>query len=57
VQGLEPLAAVVATPRRLAVDSDEVVPVRPQRRNPAFEAASRSTRLTSLRTQRSHGIP
>src|ERR1035441_8369915 len=40
MQGLEALAAVVGAPRRLAVDGDEVVAIRPKRGDPAFETAA-----------------
>jgi len=45
VQGSEPFALVVGAPRCLAVDGDEVVPVRPQRRDPAVEAAAEQHRV------------
>ena len=45
MQGFEPLALVVGAPRRLAVDGDEVVPTRPERRDPALEAASEQDRI------------
>ena len=48
MQGFEPFAVVVGAPRRLAVDSDEVVPVRPQRRHPAVEAASEQDRIDPI---------
>ena len=37
VQRLQPLAFVVGASRGLAVDGDEVVAIRPERRNPALE--------------------
>src|ERR1700739_2729826 len=48
MQGLEPLAAVVGAPRRLAVDGDEVVPARPQRGDPAVEAAAEQHRIDAI---------
>src|SRR5215468_723098 len=45
VQGLEPFVAVVGAPCGLAVDGDEVVPVRPQRRHPTRKAASEQDRI------------
>src|SRR3984893_13801354 len=48
VQGFEPLAAVVGAPRGLAVDGDEVVPVRPQRRHPTCKAASEQDRIDPI---------
>jgi hypothetical protein len=41
VQGLETPALVMGSARRLAVDRDEIVPPRPQRRDPALEAAAK----------------
>ena len=41
MQGLETLAVVMGSARRLAVDRDEIVPPRPQRRDPALEAAAK----------------
>jgi len=40
MQGFETLATVVGAPRRLAVDGDEVVAIRPERGDPAFETAA-----------------
>ena len=61
VQRFEPLALVVGAARGLAVDGDEVVPARPQRRDPALRNSVRtgsgSIRLTRLRSQRSQGMP
>ena len=48
VQGLEPFALVVGAARRLAVDGDEVVPARPQRRDPALEAAAEQDRIDAI---------
>lgn len=45
MQGLEPFTAVVGAARRLAVDGDEVVPIGPQRRHPALEAAPEQERI------------
>ena len=45
MQGLEPLALVVGAARGLAVDGDEVVPARPQRRDPAVETAPEQDRI------------
>ena len=36
---------VLGAPRRLAVDGDEVVPIRPQRRYPTLETASEQDRI------------
>jgi len=48
VQGFEPLAAVVGAPCGLAVDGDEVVPVRPQRRHPTRKAACEQDRIDPI---------
>jgi hypothetical protein len=45
VQGLRPLAAVMAAPRGLSVDGDELGPIRPHRCNPALEAALEQARI------------
>jgi hypothetical protein len=48
VQGLEPLAVVMGAARRLAVDGDELVPVRPDGSHPALEAASEQGRIDAV---------
>jgi len=48
VQGFEPFAAVVGAPCGLAVDGDEVVPVRPQRRHPTRKAAPEKDRIDPI---------
>ena len=40
MQGLEPLAMIMGAARRLPVDGDELVAVRPEGGYPALEAAS-----------------
>src|SRR5216110_1923551 len=45
MQGFEPFAMIVGSARRFAVDGDELVPVRPQRRNPAVETAAEQDRV------------
>ena len=40
MQGFEPFALVVGSARRFAIDRDELVPVRPERRDPAVETAA-----------------
>jgi hypothetical protein len=50
MQGLEPFAPVVGAARRLAVNGDELVPVRPERRDPAVEAAAPSQHKIALPT-------
>ena len=60
MEGLEPLALVVRAARRLAVDGDQIVPVGPERLDPAFEAACEQDRIDAV-DQRAqpgtHGIP
>ena len=48
MQGLEPLAPVVGTARRLAVDRNELMPVRPQRRHPILKAAPEQDRIDPI---------
>src|SRR5438105_8181249 len=45
MQGFEPFAMIMGSARRFAVDGDELVPVRPQRRNPAVETAAEQDRV------------
>ena len=53
MQGLETRALVMGAPRRLAVDGDEIVPVRPEGRDPAIETAPEQHRIDPVdeRTQ------
>src|SRR5215470_3024891 len=56
VERLEPLALVVRAGRRLAADGDQIVPVGPERLDPAFEAASEQDRIDAVdqRAQPAH---
>jgi hypothetical protein len=45
MQGFEPFAMIVGTARGFAVDRDELVPVRPERRDPAVETAAEQDRV------------
>src|SRR5438874_8611586 len=45
MQGFEPFAPVMGPPRGLAVDGDEFVAVRPERRDPAVETAAEQDRV------------
>jgi hypothetical protein len=48
VQGLEPLAMVVGAARRLSIDGDEIVPIRPDGGDPAIEAALEQDRIDAV---------
>jgi hypothetical protein len=48
VQGFEPLALIVGAAGRLAIDGDEVMTARPQRGDPAFEAACEQGRIDAV---------
>jgi hypothetical protein len=48
MEGFEPLAHVVGAARGLTVDGDQIVPVGPERRNPAFETASEQHRSDAI---------
>ena len=48
VQGLQPLALVMGAARRLAVDGDEVVTLRPQRGCPAFKTPRKQGRIDAV---------
>src|SRR6266496_2668581 len=48
MQGFEPFAPVVGSARRFAVDRDELVPPRPERRDPAVETAAEQGRVDPI---------
>lgn len=48
MQGFEPFAPVVGAARRFAVDGNELVPVRPQRGDPAVETAAEQDRVDPI---------
>jgi hypothetical protein len=48
VQGFEPLALIVGAAGRLAIDGDEVMTARPQRGDPALEAACEQGRIDAV---------
>src|SRR5208283_4152175 len=48
MQRLQPLAFIVGAPRGLAVDGDEVVTTRPERRDPALETTPEQDRVDAV---------
>jgi hypothetical protein len=48
MQRLQPLAFVVGAPRCLAVDGDEIMAIRPERRNPALETTPEQDRIDAV---------
>src|SRR5208283_3232879 len=48
VQGFQPLALVMGATRRLAVDGDEVVTLRPQRSRPTFKTPRKQRRIDTV---------